>query len=123
MIEVSDDEVQAIRKTNPFLPESYITFLSELGFCDFDWIDVGWNEHTPTNLTDNDVDDVKDMLAKCDGGYAAEDFYFIGIDNDGRRYAFSRKSGDGKVYEFSDDSSRMTQYDSFEELLSAILYV
>lgn len=122
-VSVDEDEVQAIRKSNPFLPDSYITLLTKLGFVDFNWIDVGMNAHTPTNLDKNDYAEVKETLVKCDGDHKVDDYYFIGIDNDGRRYAFSKKTGDGKVYVFSASDTDVTTYASFEELLGEILYV
>lgn len=119
-IEVSADEVKAIKQANPFLPESYITFLKEVGFADMDWIDIGHNEKTPTNLADDEIDDVTALLAEHYSDKALDDFYFIGIDCDGRYYAFS-KNGDGKVYEFSDDGRFVEPYDSFEKLLTEII--
>lgn len=123
-IEVSGEEVQEIKKANLFLPESYITFLSEVGNVDFGWLDMGWNGHTPTNLADSDTEYVKEILDKYEGkNYALEDFYFIGIDNADRYYAFSRKPNDEKVYLFAEDLLNARPYENFEEFLTEILNV
>lgn len=119
-IEVGADEVQAIKQANPFLPESYIAFLTEVGFADCDWIDIGWNAKTPTNLDDYQTDYVKEVFAK----YKNEDendYYFIGIDNSDCYYAFSRKADDKKVYAFSNSLSSIITHETFEEFLKEIL--
>jgi len=121
-IEVTAEEAQAIKNANPFLPESYIVFLSEVGFADLDWIDVGWNNKTPTNLDDDETKYVNDILADYDG-MRSDDFYFIGLDNGGSYYALSRNPNDGKVYVFSDDASDIATYENFEEFLNEILSV
>ena len=116
-IEVSVEEIESIKQANPFLPESYIEFLSEIGFADMNGIDVGWNRKTPTNLDDEDLNSLKEIFENR-SNLNAEDFYFIAIDNDGRYYAFSKNADDGKVYGISD-----TPYceGSFEEFLAGIL--
>jgi len=121
-IDVSGEEVQAIKEANPFLPESYITFLKEIGFADLDWIDVGRNNNTTTNLNDDEVGYINDILADYDGT-KTEDFYFIAVDNGGSYYAFSRKPDDEKVYILSDDASDIDSYESFDEFLYEILNV
>lgn len=118
-LDVSDEEVNAIAKANPFLPESYLTFIREVGFVDFDWIDIGMNAKTPTNLSDDEKNAVTELLAEHYADKTVDDFYFIGIDSDDSYYAFS-KNGDGKVYEFSYNGRTVT-YDSFEKLLFDIL--
>lgn len=99
-IEVSAEEVESIKQSNPFLPESYIEFLRKIGFADMNWIDVGWNRKTPTNLDNEDLNSLKEIYENC-SNLNLEDFYFIAIDNDGKYYAFSRNSNDGKVYRIS----------------------
>ena len=118
VIEVSAEEVEEIQKNNPFLPESYITFLKEVGFADMDFIDIGMNAKTPTNLRDDEIEDVKALLAEY-SDKAVDDFYFFGIDSGGSYFAFS-KNGDGKVYEFF-NSGRFVTYDSFEKFLLEII--
>lgn len=121
-IDVSDEEIEEIKEANPFLPESYITFLREVGFADLDWIDVGWNEKTPTNLTDGDLGFVKDILA-AHKELNVDDFYFIAIVSDGGYYAFSKNPDDKKVYSFYHDTADIFTYESFEEFLYEILNV
>lgn len=116
-IEVSAEEVESIKQANPFLPESYITFLREVGFADMNWIDVGWNRKTPTNLDDGELSEKKEVYEDC-SNLNLEDYYFIAIDCDGRHYAFSRNSDDGKVYRVSVDPYCEG---SFEEFLAEIL--
>lgn len=116
-IVVSVEEVESIKQANPFLPESYITFLREVGFADMNWIDVGWNRKTPTNLSDEELDDLKEVFEK-DDKLNLEDLYFIAIDNDDRNYFFSKKLNDGKVYTFSLNTP---PFESFEEFLAEIL--
>lgn len=115
--EVSDEKARAIEEASPFLPESYIKFLREVGFADMDWIDLGWYAKTPTNLVDEDLSALKDVFADC------EDYYFFGIDNDGGYYAFSRNAADGKVYNFSGGGPDVFTYESFEDFLYEILNV
>lgn len=121
-MDVSDEVLQSIKQANPFLPESYIAFLSEVGFADLDWIDIGWNAKTPTNLDDNQIGYINDIL-KDYNGEKVDDYYFIGIDNSDSYYAFSRNTDDKKVYIFSNDASNIDTYETFEELLSEILTV
>ncbi len=121
-IEVDSEEVQTIRNENTFLPESYITFLSEVGYADLDWIDVGWNNKTPTNLNDGETVFINDVMANFKD-MKPDDFYFIGIDSGDSYYAFSRRSNDKKVYVFSYDDPYMTTYESFEDFLNEILNV
>lgn len=119
-LSVSEDELQSIIRENPFLPESYILFLKEVGFTDLDWIDVGMNNKTATNLNDGEIGYINDILKdypSCD----IDDYYFIGIDSGGMYYALSRKHDDKKVYIFSDDASDIDTYESFEEFIVEIL--
>lgn len=119
-IEVDKEEVRSIKQANPFLPDSYITFLKEVGFVDFNWIDVGWNNKTPTNLDDYTIDGAKDIFANYKD-LDVNNYYFIGIDNDDRHYAFSRKADDRKVYVFSDNEPKNLSYETFEEFVREIL--
>ncbi|MDE6276056.1 MAG: hypothetical protein K2M75_05925, partial [Clostridia bacterium] len=112
-IEINIEEVKTIRQTNKFLPESYFTFLEEVGHADLDWIDLGWNKNTSTNLNNDEETYVKDLL-KDHKDIKLEDFYFIAIDNGGSYYAFSRKMDDTKVYVFSDDATDIATYETFE---------
>lgn len=121
-IDVSDEEIGAIKQANPFLPESYITFLEEVGFADLDWIDVGRNTKTPTNLYDDETGYIKDILA-AHKELNVDDFYFIAIVSDGGYYAFSKNPDDKKVYSFSDDAAGIATEESFEEFLYNILNV
>ncbi|MDE6294076.1 MAG: SMI1/KNR4 family protein [Clostridiales bacterium] len=127
-IEVKDEEIQQIKRDNPFLPDSYIAFLSEVGFADLNWIDIGWNNNTPTNLDsdqkeyvldDNQTDDVNDVIKDYTDKNVG-DYYFIAIDNDGTYYALSRNADDKKVYILSDDVCKGT-YETFEVFVSEIL--
>ncbi len=119
-IEVDEEEVRSIKQANPFLPDSYITFLKEVGFVDFNWIDIGWNNKTPTNLDDFAIDGVKELFANYKD-LNMNDYYFIGIDNDDRHYAFSKKTDDKKVYVYSDNEPKFFSYESFEEFVREIL--
>lgn len=119
-IEVDEEEVQSIKQTNPFLPDSYLTFLKEVGFVDFNWIDVGWNNKTPTNLDDYTIDGVKELFANYKD-LDMNDYYFIGIDNDDSHYAFSKSADDKKVYVFSENAPKFFSYESFEEFIREIL--
>lgn len=121
-IDVSDEEIEAIKKANPFLPESYITFIREVGFADLNWIDVGRNAKTPTNLYDDETEYIKDILAD-NKELNLDDFYFFAITNDSDYYAFSRKPDDKKVYNLSDGAAGITTEESFEEFLYSILNV
>ena len=82
----------------------------------------GWNNKTTTNLNDDEIKRLKDLFAD-NGELNPDDYYFIGVDNDGNYYAFSRKNDDGKIYIFSDDAARTATYESFEEFLDGILNV
>lgn len=119
-IDVSAEEVESIKQANPFLPESYITFLREVGFADMNWIDVGWNKKTPTNLNDDETKFMQEVLAPHKD-YNLNDYYFIAINNAGSYYALSRNPDDKKVYWFSDDPPRIFTDESFEEFLAEIL--
>lgn len=122
VLAVSDGEIAEIARENPSLPESYITFLREVGFADLDWIDVGWHEKTATNLHDGEDTAVKDIFADFKG-LNYNDYYFFAISNDGSYYAFTKDEGNGKVYCFSTDEPRIFAYSSFEEFLYEILLV
>ncbi len=128
VIEVAADAVRAIKEANPFLPESYITFLREVGFADMDWIDVGRNEKTPANLNDEEIkyiceltEQKGDLTERDETSY--EDFYFFAVDNSDTYYAFSRKGEDKKVYIFSNDAADVGTYESFEEFLLEIMAI
>lgn len=116
-IEVSAEEVESIKQVNPFLPESYIEFLSKIGFADMNWIDIGWNRKTPTNLDDEELNSLKEIYENC-SNLNLEDFYFIAIDANGRYYAFSKNADAGKVYTILDSTP---PFGSFEEFLAEIL--
>lgn len=120
VIEVNGDDADAIKQENPFLPESYIEFLKEIGFADMDWIDVGRNAKTPTNLDDDEIKYLNEILADYKGT-DVNDFYFIALDSSDTYYALSRKPGDEKVYIFSNDSPHIGSYENFEEFLTEIL--
>lgn len=127
VIEVSAEEVQTIKNDNPFLPESYIKFLSKVGFADLDWIDVGRNYKTPNNLTDDETKFMKDVLAERKE-YDPNDFYFIAVDNDSGYYALSKKPNDKKVYCFLYEGpyvsiQNVSTYETFEEFLAEIIYL
>ena len=117
---LSAEEIETIKQENPFLPESYVTFLTEIGLADLDWVDVGLNDKTPTNLDDDEVTYLKEILASYKD-YNLDDFYFIGVDCDATYYAFSKKDDDKKVYIFSNDASDIGTYENFEEFLAGIL--
>ena len=118
-IAVSDEEVESIKQANPFLPESYIQFLSEVGRADLDWIDIGLNEQAPIYSDGDQTESAKDIIKDYKDRNA--DYYFIGIDNDGTYYAFSGNPDDKKVYFFSEDASDVGTFETFEEFLSEIL--
>ena len=122
LIGISSEEVQAIKQANPFLPESYITFLREVGFADLKWIDIGRNIKTPTNLYDTEITYMNEILADYKD-YNLDDYYFIGADSDASYYALSRKADDKKVYIFSNDATGIATYESFEKFLNEILNV
>ncbi|MDE6677075.1 MAG: hypothetical protein K2K12_05135, partial [Clostridia bacterium] len=61
VIEVKNEEIEGIGQANPFLQESYMAFLREVGFTDLDWINVGWNNNTPTNLNDDEIGSMNDV--------------------------------------------------------------
>ncbi len=119
-VKLSAEEIETIKQENPFLPESYVTFLTEIGLADLDWVDVGLNDKTPTNLDDDEVTYLKEILASYKD-YNLDDFYFIGVDCDATYYAFSKKDDDKKVYIFSNDASDIGTYENFEEFLAGIL--
>ena len=119
-LSVSEDELQTIMQSNPFLPESYIAFLKEVGFADLDWIDVGMDNETATNLNEGETGYINDIL-KGYPSYSLDDYYFIGIDSGGTYYALSRNADDKKVYIFSDDASGIDTYESFEKFIIEIL--
>ncbi|MDE7167459.1 MAG: SMI1/KNR4 family protein [Clostridia bacterium] len=120
VIEVSAEEVAAIKRAHPFLPESYIEFLSKVGFADMDWIDIGFDNKTPTNLGDSAVKFMQDVLAEHDD-YNVNDYYFIAVDSGDGYYAFSRNPDDKKVYNFSYEDPYIFTYESFEKFLAEIL--
>ncbi len=119
-IDVTEKEVQEILQANPFLPQCYVEFIREAGFVDMDWIDVGRNASTPTNLNDDEIGYLKDIL-KDYPDVDLDNFYFVAVDSNGTYYAFSRKTDDQKIYEFSNDASGISTYENFEEFLSEIL--
>lgn len=119
---LGNDEAQSIKQANPFLPDSYITFLKEIGFIDFNWIDVERNSKTATDLNDEQTESV-DVIISDRKSLNSDDYYFIGVDNAGRHYAFSKNADDKKVYVFSDDASEITTYETFEKFVSEILSV
>ncbi len=119
-IDVSDEEIEEITQANPFLPESYITFLKEVGFADMNWIDVGRNAKTPTNLYDDETEFIKDILA-ANTELNVDDFYFIAITNDDDYYAFSKNPDDKKVYVITEEPYNLDTYESFEEFICEIL--
>jgi len=120
VIDVTEDEVQEILQANPSLPQSYVEFIREAGFVDMDWIDVGRNASTPTNLDDDEIGYMKDIL-KDYPDFNLDDFYFVAVDSNDTYYAFSRKSDDEKVYVFSNDAFGISTYENFEEFLAEIL--
>lgn len=122
-IEFSAEEIDAIFKANKFLPESYLTFLKEIGSADLDWIDVGRNADCESNLFKPEEENyVKELLSPYPE-LDVKDFYFFAADESDSYYAFSRKEGDKKVYVFSNDSPNLTHYESFEEFLNEILNI
>lgn len=121
VIEVPADEIKAIKDAHPFLPDGYIRFISEVGFADMDWVDVGRNEKTPANLNDYEVTYLRELTEGNDDAYY-ENFYFFALDNGDTYYAFSKKPDDQKVYIFNDDGGVST-FASFEEFLFEILTV
>ncbi len=122
IIELSAEEVQTIKHDNPFLPESFIEFLSKIGFADLDWIDVGRNNKTPNNLTDDETKFITDVLADHKE-YNPNDFYFIAVDNGDCYYALSKNPNDKKVYSFSYEAPYVSTYETFEEFLAEIIYL
>lgn len=120
-VEVSAETIETMRQADPFLPESYIEFLREIGFADMNWIDVGFDNKTPTNLSDDCLKLMQNFFANRKG-YRLDDYYFFAIDNDGGLYAFSRDPNDKQVYAFSSDKvPHILIYDDFEEFLVEIL--
>ncbi len=121
-IELSAEEVQTIRKSHPFLPESYLRFLKEIGFVDMDFVNVGRDNGTPSNLSADEVEPLEKILS-AQGGMKTDDFYFFGINSDGTYYAFSKNADDKKVHCFPDDGSSISPYENFEEFLYEMLSV
>lgn len=119
-VEVNAETIETMRQVNPFLPESYIEFLREIGFTDMNWIDVGFDNKTPTNLSDDSFEYMQNFL-ESRKEYCLDDYYFFAIDNDDGFYAFSRNPGDKQVYAFSDNEPHIFKYDCFEEFLAEIL--
>lgn len=119
-VDVSAEEIKEIKQANTFLPESYIEFLSKIGFADMDWIDVGFNKKTPSNLNDDETKFMQDLLADHKD-YNLNDYYFIAVDSSDSYYALSRNSDDKKVYCFSYEDPYIFTYDSFEKFLAEII--
>lgn len=119
---VPDSEAREILQKNPFLPQGYIEFIREVGFADMDWIDIGRNADTPTNLNDDEIGYLNDILADYPD-VNLNDFYFFAIDSNDTYYAFLRKADDEKVYVFSNDASGISTYENFEIFLTEIMSV
>lgn len=120
-IELSDGQIEAILQANPFLPESYVEFLKKVGFADLDWIDVGRNADTPTNLYRAEEESYVKQLLSASADYNLDDFYFFAVDASDSYYAFSRNNREATVYAFSNDAPFITHYENFEKFLSEIL--
>ena len=120
-IELSDGQIEAILQANPFLPESYVEFLKKVGFADLDWIDVGRNADTPTNLYRAEEESYVKQLLSASADYHLDDFYFFAVDASDSYYAFSRNNREATVYAFSYYAPFITHYENFEKFLSEIL--